>query len=288
MTLEKKQGILTQNLHEFSKKQNIAAQQRALTVSELARLYCEQYKDSVIVLDALNEAISDFSVNDEIIFLSELCRSELADKIRDALFIGSTEPTSAGSHSKISYLKNKYNDIAFEHFSHSVANAKPDYASSFAECCENVFDERCEYCILPIMNSTDGRLMSFYNLLDRYDLKISSTVDIDGDDSSSFKHALIGRSCKEQRARMHKNQRYVFEFSVTTESTDFFAPLFEAAAQTDARLLCVDSIPVEYAADMQKFFFSFSIPSQSALAFRLFVALKHQAYTPIGIYKEIN
>ena len=264
-------------------------QQRALTVSELAKAYCEQYEDNSSIFDALNDFNLNFSTNDEIIFLSELCRSELSDKIKSALFIGSSEPTSAGAHSKISYPKNKYNDIAFEHFSRSVANAKPDYASSFAECCENVFDERCEYCILPIMNSTDGRLMSFYNLLDRYDLKICATVDIDGDDSSSsFKYALIGRSCKEQRTKTQKNQRYVFEFSVTTESTDFFAPLFEAASQTDARLICVDSVPVEYAADMQKFFFSFSIPSQSTLAFRLFVALKHQTYTPIGIYKEIN
>ena len=288
MTLDEKQSILTQNLREFSKKHSLAKQQKALTAFELATLYCERHTD-VSILDIQNELKPDFSVNDEIIFLTELCRSELAEKIKSMLFIGSSEPTSAGAHSKISYLKNRYNDIAFEHFSHSVANAKPDYASSFAECCENVFDGRCEYCILPIMNSNDGRLMSFYSLLDRYDLKICATVDIDKDDSSvSFKHALIGRSCLEQRIRTQKNQRHIFEFSLITESTDFFAPLFEAALYVGAKLVCIDSLPVEYATDTQKFFFSFSLPYQNALAFRLFVALKHQTYTPIGFYKETN
>lgn len=289
MTPKEKQKILNQNLREFEKRRDLADQQKALTALELAQLYCEQHTDAINIYDIPSALSSDFSVNDEIVFLSEICRSSLAEQIKASLFIGSSEPTSAGAHSKISYLKNRYNDIAFEHFSHTVANAKPDYASSFAECCESVFDGRCEYCILPIMNSSDGRLMSFYSLLDRYELKICATVDIDKDDSSiSFKHALIGRSCKEQRQRAQRTQRYIFEFSLISEGTEFFAPLLEAANRLGAKLSSIDSLPVEYTPDTQKFFFSFSLPSQGALAFRLFVALKHQTYTPIGFYKETN
>ena len=288
-SFEKREDILIQNLGEFAKKQNLAKQQKELTVLELARLYCEHYKSIDGILDALKKIGSELSVSELIVFLSEICHSELAENIKAMLFIGSTDPTTAGAHSKISYSRNKYNDAAFEHFSRFVANAKPDYASSFAECCESVYDGRCEFCILPIMNSSDGRLMSFYSLLDRYELKICETVDIDGDDTtSSFRHALVGRSCREQRNRISKNQRWVFEFSIIEENTDFLAPLFEAASKSEARLICVDSTPVEYAPDMQKFFFSFSLPTQNAIAFRLFVALKHQTHTPIGIYKETN
>ena len=287
MTFEENQRILAKNLEEFKKRQSISRRQGEITAIELARLYCDNFNDTDDIFSSLRSLCNNLSATEEILFLSELCRSTQAQRIRDMLFIGSSEPTSAGAHSRISYLKNKYNDLAFEYFSHSVVNAKPDYASSFIECCESVFDGRCEFCILPIMNSNDGRLMSFYALLDRYDLKICEIVDIDNDSAPSMlRYARIGRASNEPKKRASKQQNYIFEFSVISESTDFFAPLFEAANALDARLICIDSLPVEYASNMQKFFFSFLIPTQSTLAFRLFINLKHQSYTPIGIYRE--
>ena len=284
---ENKKRIYVENLREFNKRLEITTQQKEITLSELAKLYCENYSDTSDILDILRETVTKLCAADEIIFLSELCRSELSEKIKNMLFIGSSEPTLAGAHSKISYVKNRYNDLAFEHFSRSVANAKPDYALSFTECCENVFDGHCEFCILPVMNSKDGRLMSFYSLLDRYELKICETIELDSDDlSTTIKHARISRSCKEQKSRASKNQNYVFEFSIIDENTKFFSALFEAATKLDATLTSVDSLPIEYASGMQKFFFSFVLPQQNALAFRLFVALNHQTYTPLGIYKN--
>ena len=287
MTFNEKQRILTENLREFSKKQSLASAQKELTALEISRLCSESLSSLDDILETFENLSEEFSPKDEIIFLSELCNSELMPKIKELLFIGSTEPTSAGAHSKISYFKSRYNDMAFEHFSRSVANAKPDYASSFTESCENVFDGRCEYCIIPLMNSTDGRLMSFYSLLDRYELKICATVNIDGEDSSStVKHALLSRACEEKKGRIPKNQKYIFEFSIIDENTDFFASLFEAANYLDAKLTCIDSIPMEYAPHTQKFFFSFCLPYYNALALRLFISLKHPAYMPIGFYKD--
>lgn len=287
MTFEEKQKIYIENLRQFNKRQDITKQQKEITISELATLYRQAYSNSDDILTKLRNIHTELSSSDEIVFLGELCRSELDEKIKNLLFIGSPEPTSAGSHSKISYVKNRYNDIAFEHFSHSVPNAKPDYASSFAESCENVFDGLCEFCILPIANSKDGRLMSFYSLLDRYELKICETVELDSEDSAStLRLARLSRACREQKSKNSRNQKYVFEFSIIAEDTDFFATLFEAAKQSDATLISIDSLPMEYASHMQKFYFSFSLPPQNALTFRLFVALKHQTYTPIGIYKE--
>ena len=287
MSFEAKKKIYIENLRELNKRTTIAAEQKKITLFELAQLYCQAYSGTNDILADLQQTAEHLSASDEILFLSELCRSELAPKIKEQLFIGSSEVTLAGAHSKISYVKNKYNDEAFEQFSRSVANAKPDYALSFAECCENVYDGRCEFGIFPIMNSKDGRLMSFYALLDRYDLKIRETVDIENEDSSAtLTHARISRACKEEKERSQKNKRYVFEFSLISESTEFFSDLFEAASKVGAKLTCVDSLPVEYISNMQKFYFSFSLPQSSALAFRLFVAIKHPTYTPIGIYKE--
>ena len=289
MTFENKQSIFTENLDQFNKRLSLAKRQREITVTELAKLYCESFDDIDSILENLSLINENLSASEKILFLSEICHSPFNQKIKDMLFIGSSEPTSAGAHSKISYLKNKYNDIAFEHFSRSVSNAKPDYASGFTECCESVFDGRCEFCILPIMNSNDGRLMSFYSLLDRYELKICEIVDIDNDSTpSTLRYARVGRSSNEPKRRTPKAQNYIFEFSIISEDTNFFAPLFEASNQLDAKLTCIDSLPIEYASNVQKFFLSFCIPSQNTLAFRLFVSLNHQSYTPIGLYKEID
>ena len=287
INFEKKKNIYVENLREFNNRINIAKKQKEITLLELANLYCGAYSDKEDIIPNLRETVTELSASDEIMFLSELCRAQLSEQIKNILFIGSSESTLAGAHSKISYVKNRYNDLAFEHFSRSIVNAKADYALSFSECCENVFDGRCEFCILPIMNSKDGRLMSFYNLLDRYELKICGTVEIDSEDNATtVKHAIISRACKESKGRFQKYKNCIFEFSIIDESTDFFASLFEAANKIGAQLKGVDSLPIEYASDMQKFFFSFSLPQQNALAFRLFVALNHQSYTPIGLYQS--
>ena len=134
MTFEEKKTILCKNLYEFNKRQTLTKDQKLLTIAELARLYSsESFVHTNDILESLLKLDDNLSACDEILFLSELCHSELRKKIKESLFIGSTEPTLAGAHSKITYVKNKYNDLAFEHFSHSVSNAKPYYASSFSE-----------------------------------------------------------------------------------------------------------------------------------------------------------
>ena len=284
MTAQEKQNILKENLTEFQKRLDISKNQKILTSIELA----DELSDSENVFDALKDLESLLSADEEALLISALCKTELRPKIKDMLFIGSTEPTRAGAHSKISFVRNKYNDIAFEKFSKSVTNAKPDYASSFKEACENVYDGHCEFCILPLTNSTDGRMMSFYALTERYELKICNYEEIEDETSGSLCLALLSRSCKEPNDKKTSDKNYIFEFSVNAEHTDFIANLLLAANALGARLLSVDSIPVEYAFSTKRFFFSFEIQSNELLALRLYVALKNQSYTPIGIYQNKN
>ena len=289
MTNEESFKILTENLRDFSKKQSISESQKELTIRELAALLCTSAASIEEIMARFKAHASDVSPRDEILLLSELCRSELHDSIKSSLIIGSTEPTAAGAHSKISFVKNKYNDIAFEHFSRSLTNAKPEYALSFKESCENVIDGRSEFCILPLTNSSDGRLMSFYALLDRYELKICETVDVEDEElSKTVKYARAGRFCKEPNERLDANKSYTFEFSVIDSSGKFLPSLLLAARELDACVTSIDSLPVEYAAHLQRFFISLALPAKNILTLRLFIALSQQSYTPIGIYKEIK
>ena len=286
MTAREKQKILEDNLYEFQKRLDIAKKQKSLTATELAN-EISQLKESNI-FDTLKKLTEILSPDEQAQMLLALCKTDLYQKIKASLFIGSTEPTQAGAHSRISFVKNKYNDIAFEEFSHAVINAKPDYASSFKESCESVYDGRCEFCILPVTSTSDGRLMSFYALIDRYELKICDYTDIEDDTSGSFRYALLARSCKEPNEKKAPKQKYIFEFSISAENTDFILELLLASNALGAELLSVDSIPVEYALSTQRFFFTFSISASELIALRAFVATKNQSYTPIGIYKKKN
>lgn len=291
MSADKKIKITIENFNDFSSRLDISKAQCELTAKEIARLFQEIYSHDDVekAVEHFREAIQCPSPQDEIAFLGELCNSPFKNAIKSYVFIGSNESTPAGAHSKISFVKNKYADSAFEIFSRSVANAKPNYASSFKESCEDVTDGRCEFCILPIANSLDGRLMSFYSLLDRYELKICEIASVEDEDSSqSVFYARIGRSCKELNEKQATNQTLIFEFSVLASNAEFISPLLLAAHCSDAKIISINSTPVEYDSSLQRFFFSFYLKASKALPFRLYVSLLSQSYTPIGFYKGLT
>ena len=286
MTDNEKIIILTQNFAEFSKRIQTGYKQNRLTVSEIVDALYFNFQNLEQILSAFKKLTLSTSPNDDFAFCEALCRSELKKEVQNAIFIGTDEPIPAGAHSKISFVKNRFNELAYEKLSKGITSPKPEYVSSFAESCESITDGTCEFCILPISNSTDGHMKSFYSMLDRYELKISASTDIE-DDIGTVKYARIAKACKPIDLK-DKTAKYIFEFSVISSDGEFLAPLFTVADLAQATPLSIDSIPVEYASHLKRFFFTFSLTPQNATPFRLYVALKFQNYTPIGIYKEIK
>lgn len=289
MTNEEKIKIHFKNYEDLTRRQAILKSQKNLTVEEIVNLFCNEVNS----LDTLSEILTsdkiELSNDDKIAFCRKICNSSIQKEISSLVYIGSNEPTPAGAHSKISFIKNKYNELAFERFSKFLTNAKKDYATSFKESCENVTNGFCEFCILPITSSNDGRLMSFYSLLDVYDLKICAVTDVEDEDSAkNIRYACVGRSCHGQFEGRLQKKPLIFEFSVVDSTNDFLILLLLAAKEAQAEIINIDSFPVEYSSHLQRFYFSFRIPSQNALFFRLLTALSHQSYSPIGIYKEIH
>lgn len=286
MTDNEKLVILTQNFAEFSKRVQTGNTQNKLTVSEIVNVLASNSQNLEQISSDFKKLTLSASPNDDFAFCEALCKSNLKKEVQNAIFIGSDEPTPAGAHSKISFVKNRFNELAYEKLSKGITNPKPEYVSSFVESCENITDGTSEFCILPISNSTDGHMKSFYSMLDRYELKISASTDID-DDIGTVKYARIARACKPIDLK-DKNAKYLFEFSVISSDGEFLAPLLTVANLAQAMPINIDSIPVEYASHLKRFFFTFSLTPQNATPFRLYVALKFQNYTPIGIYKEIK
>ena len=78
----------------------------------------------------------------------------------------------------MSYFRGAYADEAFSRFAEKLGDPRVMYASSFAEACENVYHGRCGCCIIPIENSTDGRLSSFRSTVSKYGLKTVMTCKV--------------------------------------------------------------------------------------------------------------
>ena len=290
MTLNERLDILNYNLREFQSRCDVVKEQRILTLREIARTLCDSQEDVELleIVRRYAELTDERSPEDRIV----LCRKLLlhkrsSDELKRITAIGDGEEASAGTHGKIAYPKNKFNDAAFEQLSLSARTPRAVYTSSINAACEAVADGSCEFCILPIENSLDGKLFGFYSLLDRFELKICAVCDIEGDGDSHIRYALIGRSCREPAERIAKSTPFVLEFFVLDSGGDFLDGLLPVARECNAELLSIDARPVPYDTQSKKFILSFRVSGSDSLPFRIFLSLYYDSYSPIGLYPYI-
>ena len=288
------QAILAicENISVFDKRRSISDEERKLSLSmltsELLKLKAEE-NDPRSIYESFASIVSDLRGEEKLYFCKEILShsSYFNEHERDELL--SVEETTAGSHGKVAYVRNNYNDMAFERFSQRIPNAKAVVTSSFTDACEEVFDNRCEFCILPLENTGDGRLFGFYSMLDRYDLKILSALNIDTDDRQrSIRFGLVGKGVAKSALTtlLKKHSTCILEFSVAAEDASLTEGILSAANAASALLWQVDSLPVVYDDRMRRFFFNMRISADELQAFCLYLSMEFSSYSLIGFYPE--
>jgi hypothetical protein len=289
-SFEQKLSVLKENLALIDNRAKNINEQRRICLEQIASLICGETADNDLNNTATNFrlTINTKDLEDLLYICTELLRTpKYAQHLKRLAIIGSEEATPAGSHGKIAYTKNKFNEIAFEHFSTKIKGAKSHYASSLADACETLNNGECEFCILPIRNSVDGKLFGFYSMLDRYELKICAVCDIDSqDDANSVRYALVGKSCIEPLDSKTKDAKYIFEFSLLAENGMFIEDLLRIARASRATTVSIDSRPVEYDIQLYKFIFCFRVNGADSLLLRTMLNFYYDTYSPIGIYLD--
>lgn len=106
-------------------------------------------------------------------------------------FFGREMSDSSG---RISYLRNPYTDKAYSTFSKYLNNPTVRYCDDFVSVCEDVYYGRAGLCILPLENSSEGRLVSFSRLISRYELHIVMECSVETGHESSTRFALLKNS----------------------------------------------------------------------------------------------
>ena len=278
--------IHSENIDEFTRRKTLAEAQRKNSLHQLIELFVSssKHREAAEVYESYRQTLTGASYADR----ARLCMALASSKkygaeMRKHCF--SDNNIAAGSHGKVSFVRNRYNEMAFSRFSKIVTRPKEIYAPSFTAACEDVYDSESEFCILPIENGQNGRLFGFYSMLDRYELRICAVCEPDIEDGGGAKYALVGRSVPD---RIPKNSRWGYELSVISGSGRALSEISEASEIFGAELLKIDSLPVEYDSGLKKYYFTFDIPEANISAFDLFLSEEYSGYTNVGAYPTVD
>ncbi len=189
---------------------------------------------------------------------------------------------------KIAYFKNAYADAAFRIFSDVLESPSVVYASDFTAVCEEVYYGRANMCMLPLDSSRDAKLISFYRLIDKYELSPVLSCDVTTPDGSvTTRYALLKRSISlPQKADRHG---CFFEFSLVSDNGSALGEVIAAATECGLSLYKVDSIPLTYNSGEFSYEIIFRADDPHGLdEFVLFLTLAVPQYEPLGIYPHIR
>ena len=144
--------------------------------------------------------------------------------------------------SNIAYVNNRFSKKAYSFFKGQLQNAKGYVYQSFNEMYDSVESGLCNCCIVPIENTTDGKLLAFYSIIERFDMKISMVCDVEAEDGSErTRYALL-------KYHLFKpNDIYntvCFEFNHTFSSDIELSEILEAAVLCNLNISRIDSLPL--------------------------------------------
>ena len=232
---------------------------------------------------------SGISIHDQLMvcrYITELLGNSLsfAESV-----LGQAEPCPERAKGRISYVKNNYTDSAYLLFSSALRSPRCSYSDSFETICEDVYNGESEFCILPIETSTDGKLFSFYSLIDRYELKITAVCSVEhpgGGKITDF--ALLARSLS--LPLKNKKTDLMMELRVY-QSLDQSAGIYDIFKAADAcrmPLVRVDSIALPYGNGLLSHYAVFSLSPSRLDELLTYLALEFPQCYVTGIYTKIK
>ena len=284
--------IICDNIKDINERKKLLREQKQISQELLLQYFADNYGESEIsqstIFEYANllEKYSGQKSNKETV--SFFCKAVNKIDFSPSLFLNensSLDFFTPQAPAMISYVKNNHCDQAFIKFSILFDNPKVAYRTSFEEVCEDVYNSASDYCILPIENSTGGKLLSFYSLIDKYDLKIFAICDLDeGNSDKQTRYALISK----KSLIYLKNKNSVFiEFSMVEDKNYSLKNILEAAEICGLELYRIDTVSSQYDDLSFKFYHIFKTKNQGILPFLMYLNYKYPRHEAIGYYIEI-
>lgn len=196
-----------------------------------------------------------------------------------------------GTAVNIAYFRNAYADAAFRVFSRVLDNPTVTYASDFTAVCEEVYYERSDMCLLPLDSSRDSKLVSFYKLIEKYELAPVYSCDVATPDGSvTTRYALLKRAVSvPEREKRSRDGGCMLEFNLSPDESMTLSDVLGAAKSCGLTLYKVDSLPSTYSEGTFTYDVILNVGDAAGLdAFMLFLTLAVPQYELLGIYPHIR
>ena len=290
--ISEKTDIILKNIADLAGRGSIAAEQRGLCLEQLYELLsADASADSATVYGKICRLLGDtVTVEDKVFLCGLICKAGSADVTSILNFGAHYMNVPPGAHGKIAFVRNRYNDAAFATFSSLIPHSKSAYRATFEICCEAVSNGECEFTILPIENTSDGKMFGFYSLLDRHELRICAVCSVEDEElSKTVRYALAGRNYSSEHVEKFKStQPKILEFCLTGTAELDLPRIIRAASLCSAEVYRLSGLPSHYDDLTLRFYYSFKLNDNSDLtAFLTYMKLEHPGYSAIGIYREI-
>ncbi len=299
MTTQDKQKILNQNFLESESRYQNASESRDLHLREFWKETTEKYADLLASLSS-EELRSRYVAEEKYIGKLDPAFSSFRKKISFAREITSflelrslfsrvipefTEKNTLLSPSIAFWKENTDSSETYEGFKHLFKTTAPVYVKHFGDVCEAIAIGTSDFGIIPIENSIDGKLFGFYRMLERGDLMICATCDIENTEKDIHtKYALIA-----------KKAYYFDEVSPVCLELSFYAMdsahLFELIHILEAlniEVSQINSLPPHYQTTGNRIYITLSVSTATLPIFLCYLWLFETDYSVLGLFIHIE
>ena len=184
----------------------------------------------------------------------------------------------------VAFLRNGQAMRAFECFAKSLGGVSAVYESNFPSACEAVYSNHATYAIIPIFSTMDGRLNSFYRQIEKYELSIVMTCDVDSDDGeSSTTFALVYKD----RLYAQAEGEPLYECKINLDDLNMLADLADAASYFGAELYSAETLPVAFSGRNNTIALIFGLKNANLGGFFTYLALEYPQTATVGIYTKL-
>ena len=188
---------------------------------------------------------------------------------------------------RIAYLRNAYTDAAYIRLSDVLHNPTVTYCDDFTSVCEEVYYGRTSMCIIPIENSSEGRLSAFRNLITKYELKIVMTCLVNSADGTETRYALLKKNIEHIPLVGQPRKTELFEFSVISAEGGGLSDILTAARSFGLRLNKAEWMPVSYSDTEYAQNLVFGIDGAEFDNFICFLSLEAPQFIAVGLYPHL-
>lgn len=214
-------------------------------------------------------------------YFSELYKKSFGSLRLGDMFVNEADEEGNSPSPGIAFVSGGSIDYAYKLFAEKLVFAEkptPIHTQRLSAACDAVMGTEAGYAIIPIRSAADGKLRSFYRVIDGYDLKIASVCTI-GTDENEMRYALCMRSYRP----FSEMPGYV-EIALPADGEEALAAAVAAKA-LGYTLLDMSSAPSERDGEIYSFTFA---AKRDPLPLVLYMNLYHPRYTLTGLYDILS